>query len=99
MQIKCIESNGSGYSVTVTKAEVLDFKDAWPCSRLPDRAITFYFDPEDNVVDLEPNGTEGCKCTDHDVLKALSCEVQELARAVMRNDYWFDPIDLQFSYE
>ena len=96
MQIKCIESNGlPGYSVTVTKAEVLDFNDAWPCSELPDEAITFHFDSEDNLVDLEPNGTEGCKCTDHDALNTLSCEVQELARAAIRNDYWFD----QFSYE
>jgi hypothetical protein len=89
MQIKCIESNGSGYSVTVTTAEVLDFKDAWPCSELPDKAITFHFDSEDNLVDLEPDDIDG------EALSALSCEVQELARAAIRNDYWFD----QFSYE
>jgi hypothetical protein len=58
MKIKRIEYNGSCYSVKVTKQEVLDFKDAWPCSRLPGRAITFYFDRK-GLVDLYPDYIDG----------------------------------------
>ena len=47
--------NGSLYSVTVFQREVETFKNSWPCSTLPDAAITFQFDKRNgDLVDITP---------------------------------------------
>ena len=47
--------NGSLYSVTVLRHEVEAFKRTWPCSTLPDAAITFQFDKQNgDLVDILP---------------------------------------------
>lgn len=47
--------NGSFYSVSVSQSEVETFKDNWPCSYLPDRAVTFQFDKRNgDLVDIWP---------------------------------------------
>jgi hypothetical protein len=40
------------YSVTFCRTEVLEFRDRWPCSGLPDCAITFEFDAAGDLVDV-----------------------------------------------
>ena len=35
---------GCFYTVQVTRREVMGFKKTWPCSGLPDKAISFTFD-------------------------------------------------------
>ena len=45
--------NGSLYSVSVSRREVEDFKALWPCSGLPDAAVTFQFDKRNgDLVDI-----------------------------------------------
>lgn len=52
--------NGCFHSVTVSKAEVLAFKDTWPCSGLPERSIWFQFDKRNgDLVDIRPLSYDG----------------------------------------
>jgi hypothetical protein len=48
-------NNGSLYTVSISRQEVEEFKDRWPCSGLPDRAISFQFDKRNgDLVDIFP---------------------------------------------
>lgn len=68
-------SRGSLYSVTVSREEVAAFRSRWPCSTLPDRPITFWFDRiTGDLVDAMPFGLDGS-----DAL-ALSYDAQEAGR-------------------
>ena len=49
----------TGYSVTVSRGEVMKFKQAWPCSSLPDREVTFRFDARGDLVEIEPYDVDG----------------------------------------
>lgn len=52
--------NGSLFTVTVLRREVEAFKRQWPCSGLPDRAITFQFDKRNgDLVDVRPDDLNG----------------------------------------
>lgn len=65
---------GCFVGVTVSRREVKAFKDRWPCSTLPDRAIYFEFDTRNgDLVDLRPDNIDGA-----DVL-ALSQDAQDFA--------------------
>ena len=55
MQLK--NSTVSSYQVAVSKAEVMDFKEIWPCSGLPDHAITFEFGRNGDLQDIYPAST------------------------------------------
>lgn len=67
-------NNGCFHSVTVSAAEVQAFKDHWPCSTLPDKAVWFQFDKRNgDLVDMKPDGMDGT-----DVL-ALSQDAQQFA--------------------
>ena len=47
---------GACYNVVVSRREVEIFKRSYPCSGLPDRAITFQFDKRNgDLVDIWPN--------------------------------------------
>ena len=47
--------NGSYYSVTVSRREVSDFAERWPCCALPDSSITFQFDKRNgDLIDITP---------------------------------------------
>lgn len=78
--------NGCFYSVQVTRAEVEGFKDSWPCSTLPDRAITFQYDKRNgDLVDITPDSAD----FDGPDLLALSQDAQsygqrQIARAEAR---------------
>lgn len=61
-----------GSRVTVTRKEVEAFKDSWPCSGLPDKAITFEFDKKGNLVGIQPDSSE----FDGPALLALSQDAQ-----------------------
>ena len=69
MKIKCCSEEY--LLVKVTKQEVLDFKNTWPCSGLPDRAITFCFERNGDLVDIEPDYMDG------EALTALSYDAQD----------------------
>lgn len=43
-----------GYAVTMLRRDVQDFNAHWPCSSLPDAAITFVFEPRGDLVDILP---------------------------------------------
>lgn len=71
---------GSLYTVTVSREEVATFKSRWPCSTLPDRAITFYFDRlSGDLIDITPyavkNGAD---------LLALSMDAQSAGLQALR---------------
>ncbi len=52
--------NGSLFSVTVTRREVEAFNRSWPCSSLPNRAITFQYDKRNGaLVDILPYSIAG----------------------------------------
>ena len=49
-------NRGSCYSVLVSRRDVEAFKRIYPCSGLPDRAITFQFDRRNgDLVDIWPD--------------------------------------------
>lgn len=51
---------GSLIAVAVSRDEVAAFKRRWPCSTLPDKAITFYFDKlNGDIVDILPYDIDG----------------------------------------
>ena len=51
---------GAYFSVTVGKRDVSAWKQRWPASGLPDRAITFQFDKRSgDLVDIYPSGIDG----------------------------------------
>ena len=69
-----IYNQGAHVRVTVSRSEVYDFKRRWPCSGLPDRAITFVFDARNgDLVDLYPYGVDG------DDARALCDRAQQYA--------------------
>ncbi len=50
-----VRSQGAFFSVSVSRIEVENFKRHWPCSNLPDRAVTFQFDKRNgDLVDIWP---------------------------------------------
>lgn len=52
--------NGCFHSVTVDKAEVLEFKWHWPGSGLPERSHWFQFDKRNgDLVDMRPSYYDG----------------------------------------
>jgi hypothetical protein len=68
--------NGSLFTVQVSRAEVEQFKDTWPCSGLPNRAIWFQFDKRNgDLVDMSPNMEK----YDGPALVALSQDAQTWA--------------------
>lgn len=65
-----VKTSGTFFRVRVSRKEVSDFRANWPCSRLPDRAITFEFDARNgDLVDV----TDG---VDGDDALALSYDAQ-----------------------
>ncbi len=51
--------NGCFFSVTILSSDVEAFKDQWPCSGLPVRAIWAQFDKRNgDLVDIEPSNLE-----------------------------------------
>lgn len=51
---------GSLFTVSVSRREVEAFKRNWPCSGLPDRAVSFQFDKRNgDLVDLWPDTLDG----------------------------------------
>lgn len=74
MRIK--DANDSYYSVQVSRLEVESFRNSWPCSRLPDRAITFRFSRRNgDLVDI----TDG---VDGEDAVALSHDAQAYGRNI-----------------
>ena len=68
--------NGCLYSVMVSRAEVKEFKDTWPCSTLPDAAITFQYDKRNgDLVDITPY-----RVVNGDDANALSQDAQAYGR-------------------
>lgn len=68
---------GSFYNVSVSRAEVEGFRSRWPCSGLPDRAVTFQFDKRNgDLVDIWPYAEKW----DGDAAVALSHDAQEYGR-------------------
>ena len=49
--MKVWKSNGT-IRVTVSAQEVDEFKNRWPCSELPDKAIKFLFDKNGDLLDV-----------------------------------------------
>ncbi len=65
--------NGCFYSVSVSAAEVENFKSTWPCSGLPGHAIWFQFDKRNgDLVDIKPDSNN----FDGPALLALSNDAQ-----------------------
>lgn len=51
---------GSAFNVNVSRDEVADFRESWPCSRLPDKAICFQFSKSNgDLIDMWPNDIDG----------------------------------------
>jgi hypothetical protein len=71
--MKILASNGFCVIVRVSRKEVEEFKASWPCSGLPDRAITFTF-VNGNLVDVEPFSIDGPAAV------ALSQDAQRFAK-------------------
>lgn len=70
--------NGCFYSVSVSQAEVVAFKEQWPCSGLPDRGFWFQFDKRNgDLVDFEPCNTDG------EAVMALSQDAQAYGKRVL----------------
>jgi hypothetical protein len=68
---------GSAYNVSVSRAEVEAFKRQYPCSGLPDKAITFQFDARNgDLVDIWPDSSK----FDGSGLLALSQDAQAYGR-------------------
>jgi hypothetical protein len=51
LAMKVWKSNGT-VRVTVSAQEVDEFKNRWPCSELPDKAIRFLFDRNGGLLDV-----------------------------------------------
>jgi hypothetical protein len=47
-----VKKLGSDTRVTVSQSEVEYFKSKWPCSGLPDKAISFIFESNGDLVDI-----------------------------------------------
>jgi hypothetical protein len=74
-----LRDQGAFYSVSVSRAEVEAFKAKWPCSGLPDRAVTFQFDKRSgDLVDIWPN--RYARKFDGSAAVALSEDAQEFGR-------------------
>ena len=75
--------NGCFYSVSVSAREVEDFKSRWPCSGLPDHAVTFQFDKTNgDLVDIWPSAI--ADQFDGDAAIALSQDAQAYGEAKQR---------------
>lgn len=72
--------NGAFYSVQVSRHEVSAFNRQWPCSQLPDCAITFEFDKRNgDLVDIRA-GRNTSKVDGPEAV-ALSNDAQAFGRA------------------
>lgn len=70
--------NGCFYSVSISKQDVEAFKDGWPCSGLPNRAIWAQFDKRNgDLVDIRPDMSRH----DGPALLALIQDGQHYAKA------------------
>ena len=50
--------NGCFYTVRVSARGVEAFNDSWPCSRLPEKAISFQFDKRNgDLVNIRPDSS------------------------------------------
>lgn len=57
--MKFFDNNGSFFSVTVLRREVISFKRRWPCSGLRDMAYTFQFDKRNgDLIDTTVGETD-----------------------------------------
>jgi hypothetical protein len=76
---------GCFYTVSVSRVEVERFKARWPCSELPDKAISFQFDKRNgDLVDMWPY--KYADQFDGEAALALSHDAQ--AFAATRNTPW-----------
>ena len=50
---------GDNFNVSVSRAEVEDFRQSWPCSGLPDKAICFQFSANGDLVEVWPGNIDG----------------------------------------
>jgi hypothetical protein len=63
--------------ITATAQQVISFKRTWPCSGLPDKAITFEFDSTGCLVDVTgPRGGEVACNENGAALAALADDAQ-----------------------
>ena len=63
---------GSAFNVSVSRWEVQEFGESWPCAELPDKGITFQFDKGNgDLIDVWPNDIDG------PAVLALSQDAQE----------------------
>lgn len=70
--MQCFD-NGLFYTVMATRWDVEAFNNQWPCSGLPNRAITFQFDKRNgDLVDIRPDSER----FDGPALVALSQDCQ-----------------------
>jgi hypothetical protein len=70
-------NQGSGFSVRCSRADVEHFRDRWPCSGLPARAITFGFERNGDLVEIYPDSER----FDGPALVALSQDAQAFGAA------------------
>jgi len=50
---------GSAFNVNVSRDEVGDFRQSWPCSNLPDKSICFQFSKTGDLIDMWPSNIDG----------------------------------------
>ena len=65
----------TGYSVTVSADQVAYFNSTWPCSPIPEQDITFVYQSNGDLVDIESE-TDSSEF-DGDALLALSHDAQK----------------------
>lgn len=71
--------NGCFYSVTVSRRDVEDFKEQWPCNGMPSRSIWFQFDKRNgDLVDMVPSNWEE-RGADGSAMLALIEDAQQFA--------------------
>ena len=81
---------GSLYNVSVSRAEVEAFKRSFPCSGLPDKAITFQFDHRNgDLVDIWPDSSR----FDGSGLLALSQDAQAYGQACIERNKRLQAMD------
>ena len=73
--MQCFD-NGAFYSVTVTRTEVSEFADNWPCSGLNrDRGVTFQFDKRNGDL-VDSTDSRNHPHADGSAILALSQDAQ-----------------------
>lgn len=68
----------TGYAVTLSRREVMEFKTRWPASGLPNVGVTFHFQSNGDLVDITPYRM--AHLFDGPAAVALSQDAQEYAR-------------------